>query len=85
VLDLEDTGFWQWVLDRNLPITIVEGAKKAASVLSAGVLAISLPGIFSGYRTKDNQGNPTPAQLIPELIPFATGRRVTICFDHDQD
>jgi hypothetical protein len=79
----EDEGFWQWALERNLPVTIVEGAKKAASLLNAGYIAIALPGIFNGYRTKDNQGQPIPAQLIPELLPFATGRRVTICFDHD--
>ncbi|HEY9827542.1 MAG TPA: plasmid replication protein, CyRepA1 family [Stenomitos sp.] len=79
----EDEGFWQWVLERGLPITIVEGAKKAASLLSAGYVAIALPGIFNGYRSKDELGNPVKPQLIPELLPFATGRKVTICFDHD--
>ncbi|HEY9826211.1 MAG TPA: DUF3854 domain-containing protein, partial [Stenomitos sp.] len=79
----EDEGFWQWALDRHIPIVIVEGAKKAASLLSAGYVAIALPGIFSGYRSKDALGNPVKPQLIPELIPFASGRKITICFDHD--
>ena len=83
IVHTEDKGFWQWVVDRQLPITLVEGAKKAASVLSAGFVAIALPGIFNGYRSKDNDGKTIRPQLIPELLPFATGRRVTICFDYE--
>ncbi|MGB8699784.1 MAG: plasmid replication protein, CyRepA1 family, partial [Thermosynechococcaceae cyanobacterium] len=85
IAQAEDTGFWAWVLERNLSVVIVEGAKKAASLLSAGYVAIALPGIFNGYRAKDEQGKPIPPHLIPELLPFATsGRRITICFDHDE-
>jgi hypothetical protein len=80
----EDPTFWQWVLDRSLPVMLVEGAKKAGSVLSSGYVAIALPGIFNGYRVKDSHGNLVPRELIPELKLFATGgRHFYICFDHD--
>lgn len=83
-----DTGvqFWRWAIDANLPLIITEGGKKAGALLTAGDLAIALPGIFNGYRQeKDESGNrigfPT---LIPQLLPFATaGREISFCFDHD--
>ncbi|MFM5961915.1 MAG: DUF3854 domain-containing protein, partial [Dolichospermum sp.] len=43
------TEFWQWVLNHNIPIAITEGAKKAAALLSVGIVAIGLPGINNGY------------------------------------
>ncbi|SRR5579883_2280464 len=52
-----DSGFWYCVHKYNLPIIITEGAKKAASLLSQGHAAIGLPGIYAGYRSKDEQGN----------------------------
>ncbi len=84
--DGEALGFWQWVLENNIPITITEGAKKAGALLSAGYAAIALPGIDSGYRTpKDSAGNKIGnSYLLPDLKHFATiGRSVYICFDHD--
>lgn len=84
--DGEALGFWAWVLENNIPITITEGAKKAGALLTAGCAAIALPGIDSGYRTpKDTAGNKIGnSYLIPELKHFATlGRRVDFCFDHD--
>lgn len=72
-----DEGFWPWGWERKLPVVIVEGVKKAGSLLAAGFLAIALPGIFNGYR-KETQ------KLIADLQLFATpGREVYICFDHD--
>ncbi|MFM5962862.1 MAG: DUF3854 domain-containing protein, partial [Dolichospermum sp.] len=50
------TEFWEWVLNHDIPITITEGAKKAAALLSCGIVAIGLPGINSGYRKIDNVG-----------------------------
>ena len=80
----EDRDFWQWVKDTpSLKITITEGAKKAASLLSAGHLAIALPGITMGYRSKINEVSSTPF-LIPQLKMFAVdGREVIFCFDND--
>ncbi|WP_313656499.1 DUF3854 domain-containing protein, partial [Planktothrix agardhii] len=45
LLSQEDIGFWDWVLENNIPITICEGAKKAGALLTAGYVAIGLPGI----------------------------------------
>ena len=85
-LDGEAIGFWTWVRDKQVPFTVVEGVKKAACLLSAGEVAIALPGVSMGFRTpKDEMGNPTGnSYLIPELALFATpGRKITICFDQD--
>jgi hypothetical protein len=80
----EDRGFWQWVKDTpSLKIVITEGAKKAASLLSAGYLAIGLPGISSGYRSKINGVHCIPF-LIPQLEIFtAEDREIVFCFDQD--
>ena len=77
-------GFWYCVWKYNLPITITEGAKKAASLLSQGKAAIGLPGIYAGYRSKDEQGNEVKARLHEELAIFATPERdIKICFDYE--
>ncbi len=84
--DGEALGFWAWVLENNIPITITEGAKKAGALLTAGYAAIALPGIDGGYRTpKDDAGNKIGrSYLLPELKYFATrGRRINFCFDRD--
>ena len=83
-LSAEDRDFWQWVKDNpHLKITITEGAKKAASLLSAGHLAIALPGIWGGYRSKRNDVDCVPF-LIPQLEVFAAdGREIIFCFDND--
>jgi hypothetical protein len=78
--------FWQWVLARpELPVIIVEGAKKAACLLSLGYIAIALPGIFNGRRvTRDESGSVYAESLLPDLELFATaGRRFYFCFDRD--
>jgi len=84
--DGEALGFWAWVLENNIPITITEGAKKAGALLTAGYAAIALPGIDGGYRTpKDAAGNKIGnSTLVPELKHFATqSRSFYFCFDHD--
>jgi hypothetical protein len=84
--DGEALGFWAWVLENNIPITVTEGAKKAGALLSAGYAALALPGIDGGYRTpKDAAGNKIGnSYLLPELKHFATlGRKVYFCFDRD--
>ncbi|MEH1919787.1 plasmid replication protein, CyRepA1 family [Nostoc sp.] len=79
-------GFWHWVWRHNVPVTIVEGVKKAGALLTAGYAAIAIPGVNAGYRTPQDEygiaiGKPN---LIPDLKHFATqGRQVNICFDQD--
>ena len=86
-LDEEDKGFWAWVLaDPSIPLTITEGAKKAGSLLTAGYVAIALPGVWNGYRkNKDKLGNKVGLPyLIPQLEAFAHGgREFNFAFDHD--
>ncbi|MCF2152193.1 DUF3854 domain-containing protein [Desmonostoc muscorum LEGE 12446] len=80
------SGFWYCVYKHNIPITITEGAKKAASLLSQGHAAIGLPGISSGYRSPKNEWGKKigDSYLADELAVFATsGREIKICFDHE--
>ncbi|MFN6572708.1 plasmid replication protein, CyRepA1 family [Dendronalium sp. ChiSLP03b] len=81
----EAVGFWQWVMEHNIPVIICEGVKKAAALLSQGYAAIAIPGITSGYRVvKDKFGKVTSRQLIPDLAVFAiTKRTFYICFDFE--
>ncbi|MHC5831897.1 MAG: DUF3854 domain-containing protein, partial [Nostoc sp.] len=83
--DGEAEGFWQWVIQQNIPLIICEGVKKAATVLTQGYVAIAIPGITSGYRVvKDEFGKVTRRQLIPDLGAFAiTKRSFYICFDFE--
>ncbi len=73
--------FWEWVWIYNLPIIICEGAKKAAALLSAGYVAIALPGVWNGRKKRHGK---QPEHLIPDLQHFATpGREIYFCFDYD--
>lgn len=79
-------SFWEWVQVNNIPISIVEGAKKAGALLTAGYIAIALPGIFGGYRKSRilESGEISERALIPELQHFATqSREINICFDYE--
>jgi len=80
--------FWQWVKDHpQIPITITEGVKKAAALLSKGYVALALPGVWSGVRTpRDKNGNRTgQSYLIRELKQFAQPDRLHyLAFDQDQ-
>lgn len=81
----EAIGFWQWVLDSQIPILICEGVKKAATLITHGYPAIALPGVNSGYRViRDFQGNTIDRNLIPELAIFAKPKQdLYICFDYE--
>jgi Domain of unknown function (DUF3854) len=81
----EAIGFWQWVIEIQIPIVICEGVKKAATLLTYGYPAIALPGINSGYRiVRDFQDNPVGRKLIPELAIFANQQQlISICFDYE--
>jgi hypothetical protein len=84
---LRPVSFWEWVLAHpEIPLVITEGAKKAGVILTAGYVAIALPGIFNGYRQpKDEWGRATALpSLIPQLEILAVGGR-DIYFAFDQD
>ena len=84
--NLPHAAFWQWVIANPIPVVIVEGVKKAASLLSCGYVAVALPGIFNGFRQpKDEFGEPIGnAALIEQLQVFAQlGRRIYFCYDQD--
>ena len=79
-------SFWQWVKDNaTIPLLLTEGAKKTASLLSHGYAAIGLPGIYAGYRSKDENGNPLlHKQLIPQVEALCQKEReIVFCFDND--
>ncbi|MBE9229381.1 DUF3854 domain-containing protein [Phormidium sp. LEGE 05292] len=80
-----DKGFWQWVKSKiGIPIIITEGAKKAAALVSAGYVAIGLPGIWNGRRVDKDAATKT-SSLIPELQIFTQkGRTFVFCFDRDE-
>ena len=93
---LPDLGFWQWVINHpEIPLCVTEGAKKAGALLSAGYVAIALPGINNGYRTpKDEMGKRIGKSfLIPQLQLFTrrenrkkieqTKREIYLVFDCD--
>ncbi|MBD2169093.1 DUF3854 domain-containing protein, partial [Calothrix membranacea FACHB-236] len=51
---------------------------------SQGHPAIGLPGIYAGYRSKDELGEKMKARLMDELAVFATKEReITFCFDYE--
>jgi Domain of unknown function (DUF3854) len=81
------SAFWQWVIDNpQIPIVLSEGAKKAGSILSAGYVGVSLPGVNNGFRQpKDDFGNADGMPyLIPQLKVLAQkGRKFYLCFDAD--
>lgn len=76
--------FWEWVRIYGLPIVIVEGEKKAASLICAGIVAIALPGIFTGYQAiRDDWGKTIERLLREELKDYDTaGRSMTVMFDY---
>jgi hypothetical protein len=80
--------FWEWVLaNPQIPIIPAEGVKKAGAILSAGYVAVALPGITSGYRTpKDDRGRVTGMRfLIDQLKVFAVDDRlINFAFDQDE-
>jgi hypothetical protein len=86
LLDPEQPTRWaevQTTVDR--PIVIVEGAKKAAALISLGYDAIALPGVFNGRRViRDATGKIWGETLSPDLEHFAqAGRPFYFCFDQD--
>jgi hypothetical protein len=81
--------YWHWIKTYFLPVVITEGEKKAAALICAGIPAISLPGIFTGFKAiRDDWGKTVDRLLREELKDFdVPGRTVYIMFDRrpDQD
>ncbi|MTJ49114.1 plasmid replication protein, CyRepA1 family [Dolichospermum sp. UHCC 0259] len=85
VLDGQDWEFWQYVRDNGLTIVITEGSKKAAALLSHGILAIAVSGVWLwGVSEKDGNGKVINRELIPALQYFVdVPREWVVCFDSD--
>jgi len=73
--------FWEWIIAHpEIPIILCEGEKKAACLLSLGLVAIALPGIWNGRVGKQDFDE----RLHPDLIPLAQpGRTFQILFDYE--
>lgn len=70
----EAGAFWQWVAtEPRLPVLFTEGGKKAGALLSAGIPAVALPGIWNGAPR---------GELLPDLaaVPWDK-RRALVLFD----
>jgi predicted P-loop ATPase len=79
-LDFNQNGnFWHWVIEHyQIPILITEGAKKAGALLTAGYVAIALPGI-------NNACSSETSTLIPHLELFCQKwREIVFAFDCDR-
>lgn len=78
-------GFWAWVLATpDLPVMVVEGAKKACALISHGIAAIGLSGVWNGRIVdRDAAGKRVSERLIGELEALAAGREICFCFDAD--
>ncbi|MDY7013797.1 MAG: plasmid replication protein, CyRepA1 family [Cyanobacteriota bacterium] len=76
----EALGFWEWVQQTpKISITLTEGGKKAAFLLSRGWVAIALPGIYCGTIRDGNTW-----RLHPDLVPVAREKRnFYILFDYE--
>lgn len=72
-------SFWQEVRENNrIRLVLTEGAKKAASLLSAGYVAVGISGVDCGYY------NDECTKLIPQLECLAaSGREIILAFDRD--
>ena len=77
-LQMPDETYWP-ERERNCSETIVitEGAKKAAALLSCGIPAIAVAGIWNGTPKDDRDQH----CLHPDLMRWA-GHRIVICFDY---
>ena len=73
-------AFWRWWAQTPaLPLLLTEGAKKAAALLTAGLPAVALPGIWNGAPKGPDDG---PPALLADLAgaPLA-GRPCWVLFD----
>jgi hypothetical protein len=78
-------GFGAWLpAEPNVPLVLVEGCKKAAALISHGIAAVGVSGVWNGRIVdRDEAGARVSERLIAELEALAPGRAITICFDAD--
>ena len=73
----DELDFWNWIKLHNIPIVITEGAKKAACLLSQGLPAIGLAGIWNFLEEGEIELK-TEFRILSE-----TAREWVVCFDKD--
>ena len=77
ITPIEGETFWQTILRSNCPVGLVEGLKKALSVIEQCIPAIALRG-FTQWAKKGS------SELHDAIAQFATcGRKIYIFFDED--
>jgi hypothetical protein len=82
-IDESTAIFWEEVIRSSRPIILTEGAKKAASLLSNGYIAISIPGACRGIEVSSFTKTGA-VSLRDGLYPlFRVPRKVFIAFDND--
>ena len=84
--------FWNWVDElEEIEVTITEGVRKAASMLSQGQIAISLNGVTAGYRVTDDGVRLASPKLVPDLQamvvaqPGKKGKKFLFAFDEEEN
>ena len=78
-------AFWRWWAQTPaLPLLLTEGAKKAAALLSVGVPAMALPGIWNGAPNCKGPGS-RPALLADLAAVPLKGRACWVLFDHSDN
>ena len=77
--------FWEEVFRSDRPVILTEGAKKAASLLSNGYIAVSIPGVCRAIDMSKGKETGT-ISLKADLEPLLrTQRKIFIAFDNDSN
>lgn len=76
-------NFWAWLLDhKEIPLALTEGGKKGCSLISNGIPAVSITGIWNNS-VKYWENESEIFERNPELVGFLEERKIIICFDQD--
>ena len=81
-----DQSYWEIILANpaTYTVTITEGAKKAAALMSCGIPAVALPGIWNGTPLVDPNGPKDGRRMLhPDLFPLRA-HRLVILFDYSE-
>lgn len=81
----EDRYFWQRVIESDRPIVIVEGFKKALSLISYGTVAISILGSCGGIVFEQSNLSLASSRIMTDLLPFLREKRRQIYINFDTD
>lgn len=76
--------FWKKVIDSSRPIIFTEGAKKAAALLSAGMIAVSVRGTCHAVEYSKENDSVHVALRKPLQVFLKQPRQISINFDKDQ-